>query len=557
MQSLSLAVFLLEGDRISSVPICDPALGTLLHWNPDALCGRPLTEILPEASAGTPRGSLYAGGVWLDYVQQDLPGGQRILLLLNSDFEEQRVYRFAMDLLDIGVQIYRNDTTLLYINSASEAMSGIRREAVLGKRLTDIYDTDEQHSTVLSALSSRSPLYNKLDSFDVRNGVYTTVFNSSVPYFSGEGALRAVVNLEYNQVSLEKLSTTIQELREIVPQNGGKESHGIQGKYYRFEDIIGQSPNLLEVLELAKKAALQESNVFIVGETGTGKELVAQSIFSYAAGRYKSFVAINCSTIPEELADATLFGSVKGAFTDSVNSDGMFAAADGGILFLDEINSLSLNTQARLLRVLQEGAYMKVGSTREISCRVRILSSSNQNPWDLVQMGKFRQDLFYRLTATVLELPPLRERRSDIVLLANYFLRYYAKKFVKNVSYFSGELQALLSQYDWPGNIRELKNIVEFAVNAADGPEIDTHHLPRYLQNKRRMVLEGTAPTQEFGPGPRQSLSEQLEQYEMELIGRALQQYDYNITQTADSLKISRQALQYKLKKYHFNRLGG
>lgn len=187
--------------------------------------------------------------------------------------------------------------------------------------------------------------------------------------------------------------------------------------------LVGHSSSLKEVINLAKMVAAQNSSVFISGETGTGKELFAQSIFT--ASNSQNFISVNCGTITEGLADAALFGTTKGAFTGSVNSDGLFAAADEGILFLDEINSLALSTQARLLRVLQEETYMKVGAVKESTCNVRVLASCNQDPWGLMNTGKFRQGLFYRIATSVIKVPPLRERMDDLDELVNYFLKYY------------------------------------------------------------------------------------------------------------------------------------
>lgn len=552
MKQLSFAAFLLEGSDIVSTLVLEPSFMELLGRNRENLRMQNISDVFPDFFPDHDRGGLYIGNYYAEYIQCAVSPKRTLLFLALMDSSDSAVCQFAMDQLDIGVQIYRSDATLMFINAASEEMSNIERGDVLDKQLTSIYDTDELHSTVLQVLSSRSPLYDKVAQFDVRSGGFTTVLNTSIPYFDAARRLCAVVNLEYNQASLERMAANTRKLQQIVPPNISNTStrDGSSRRYYRFSDIISQSPSLHETIAFAKRISEQDGSVFIAGETGTGKEMFAQSIYSECADKYAAFVAVNCSTIPEELADSTLFGSVKGAFTGSISADGLFAAADGGILFLDEINSLRQSSQARLLRVLQEGTYMKVGSTREISCRVRVLASSNQDPLELVQAGKFRSDLFYRLAKTVITIPPLRMRREDIRTLTQHFLRYYSNKYMKNVSCVSERVQKLLYQYDWPGNVRELKNVIEFAVNTAAGSEIALQDLPTYIQNKRRAIIGSPPLPQESISLKQYSLAGHLEYYEKELIRYSLQQNGYNITKTAAALSLNRQTLQYKMKKY-------
>lgn len=542
-----IAVFLLENHHIKAVQVCDTSIANLLCFDAAHCQGRKLIDIFPGINVNIDKGTIRHKGKVLNYAFWGRHQAEKgvVVTLRNSLMDD--VMQFAMDLIEIGVQVYSADADLLLVNNASERISNIDREEALGKNLMDIYDTDETQSTVLSAIRSRAPIY-KCAGFDVRNGIYTSVINTTVPYLDADGTLAAVVNLEYNDESLGQMTRSIHELQKAVPS---AMSMNEQGRYFAFDDIVGEDPAFLDAMELARKASLQNSSIFISGETGTGKELVVQSIYSYAASKYKSFVAINCSTIPDGLADATLFGSTRGAFTGSVDAKGLFAEADGGILFLDEINSLASATQARLLRVLQEGTYMKVGSTKQVSCDVRIIAACNQNPWELVRQGKFRQDLFYRLTTTMIDLPPLRERRGDIVLLLNHFLRHYNNKLLKNVSFISKDLLYLCNRYDWPGNIRELKNVVEFAVNMATGPEISVAHVPKYLKNKINLVKRDYNPAMEIEIDEENGLNRHIEQYEAHIIRSFLQKYSNNISRTASALKINRQTLQYKLKKYN------
>jgi len=552
MNRFSLAVLLLDEQHITSVLAYDPVFEQLLQCNAESLLNQKMEEVFPGIAGGMHSGSGYINGQWVQYALRELSPDRQLLVFTFQLSSNEEIYQFTLDLMDVGVQIYSGDSTLMFLNAASEEMSRIKRQDVLGKRLTSIYETDEIQSTVLATLSSHTAIYNKADSFTTLNGAQVTVLNTAIPFFDCKGTLDAVVNLEYSQRSIDRLVSTTQVIQKIIP--GKSERASATCKYYHFDDIVGHSQLLMDAVNLAKMVAGQESNVFIVGETGTGKELFAQSIYSASRGR--CFVSVNCSTITEGLADATLFGTVKGAFTGSVNAEGLFAAADGGVLFLDEINSLSLSTQARLLRVLQEGVYMKVGAIKESSCHVRVIASCNQDPWELMQTGKLRQDLFFRLAASVIRVPSLRDRMDDLEELVDHFLSYYSRKSRKPVHAISEKVLSLLMQYNWPGNIRELKNVIEFAVNISSGPRIEIHHLPGYIQNRLHYVHEDkfTGELPLSSPNP-QSLAQCLEHYERELIKQSLHQSGYNITKAADFLGLSRQSLQYKMKKYHFQSL--
>lgn len=551
MEQFSVAALLLENQVIRSVLTCDTVFEKLFQRQASELLGQKGAVLFPSVMAGASSGTVYIGGQWIQYSLRELSGNRHLLLFIIQHFSGEELYQFTLDLMEVGVQIYSSDSTLLYLNAASEEMSNIKRRDVLGKPLTNIYDTNKDQSSVLTTLSTHAAVYNKADSFTTINGDQVMVLNTSIPFFNRKGKLDAVVNLEHSQRSVERILSTTQIIQKIIPTEDKKSA---VKQYYCFDDIVGHSHSLTEAVNQGKMIAAQSSSVFITGETGTGKELFAQSIFT--ASTAKNFVSVNCSTITEGLADAALFGTTKGAFTGSINSEGLFAAADNGILFLDEINSLALSTQARLLRVLQEGTYMKVGAVKESTCNVRIVASCNQDPWELMQSGKLRQDLFYRLAAAVIRVPPLRDRMDDLDELVSYFLSYYSRKFCKHVQSASEETMNLMRNYNWPGNIRELKNVMEFAVNASPNQEIGLHHLPGYIQTRLQYTQnrEAPSPLSEMFT-VQQNLSQQLEFYEQELIEQALRRNQYNISQTAVSLGLSRQSLQYKLKKYHFKSL--
>lgn len=550
MKAFSFSAFLLEKSRISLVLFYDLLFEQLLQLSEPDLPGRDIKTLFPTINEdGSDSALTYLNGRWIHCFIKNLPNERQFFLAVIPSSNNEEIYQFAMDLIDIGVQIYYSDSTLMFLNATSEEISGIKREDVIGKYLTSIYDTNEQQSSVLASIVNHTSIYDKMDTFTVMDGKQVSVLNTAIPFFGHKGELNAVINLEYTENSIARLGSTVKALRKIIPCAVEDRSPFIK-KYYHFEDIIGHSGCLKEALNLARIAANQNSNIFILGETGTGKEMVAQSIYSVSPN-CRSFISVNCSTISEGLADATLFGTVKGAFTGSTNTDGLFSAANGGILFLDEINSLSLNTQARLLRVLQEGTYMKVGAVKESTCNVRVLAACNQDPIALVQEGKFRQDLFFRLSSVVIKIPPLRERLEDLEELFGYYLSYYSRKFSKHVTSISKDALEMLYSYPWPGNVRELKNAVEFAVNVSRSTQIELEDLPAHLQKSLQYTQRHQSVAQVPSASPTHiNLEEQLSKYERALIERALCRNEYNITKTADSLSLSRQALQYKLKKH-------
>ncbi len=312
----------------------------------------------------------------------------------------------------------------------------------------------------------------------------------------------------------------------------------------RFEGIIGESPAFKAVLGQLEKVIDTRATVCITGETGTGKELIASAIHYQSKRRDKMFVAQNCAALPENLLESELFGHKKGAFT-SADSDkkGLFEIADGGTLFLDEVGEMPLSLQAKLLRTLQEGTIRPVGATREIQIDVRILCATNRDLQQEVEKGNFRQDLYYRLMVFPIRLPSLRDRREDIPLLANHFLKRYTAEYNRHIAGFAQETLDALSSYQWPGNIRELENEVQRLVIQAD-PDgwLEVSALSPQLRK-----VEGTLARIAPKKG---TLKEMMEQVERWLLTEALREHDNNKTKTAQALGITREGLHKKLAKF-------
>jgi two-component system NtrC family response regulator len=310
---------------------------------------------------------------------------------------------------------------------------------------------------------------------------------------------------------------------------------------HRIEGIIGESGQMLDVLSLVRRVAPSEATVLIRGESGTGKELIAKAIHFASPRASGPLVKVNCASLPETLLESELFGHEKGAFTGAVTSrQGRFELANGGTLFLDEIGDLPLHLQAKLLRVLQEREYEKVGSSRPVKVDVRILAASHRPLEALIKAGELREDLYYRLNVVTILIPPLRERRSDLSLLIEHFLRRFAEKNGKTIRGVTHEARDILLRYDYPGNVRELENLIERAVVLTRDEVIGSGDLPLTVQDPEAADEQGT------------NLTVTVEALERRMIRDALARSRGVQTEAAELLGISERALRYKLIKYGF-----
>ncbi len=343
--------------------------------------------------------------------------------------------------------------------------------------------------------------------------------------------------LEELRLKVAKALETQQLRREVNRLRRQQLSESIYG-------IFGESPKIKAVRDFIKLVAqTPRTSVLIQGESGTGKELVADAIHEASARHDKPMVKINCSAIPENLMESELFGHEKGAFTDAkILKKGIFEIANGGTLFLDEISSLKLGLQPKLLRVLETQSIRRVGGTIDIPIDVRIVAATNKNLEESIKEGEFREDLYYRLKVMVIDLPPLRERKEDIIPIAKLFLERNNKEFGKHVEGFSPEAEKMLTYYFWPGNVRELRNVVERASILCQGNWIEPEHLPHELQT---VTEPETAPTVDESTG-QFSLSEMEKRH----ILHVLKQNDNNKSRTARVLGISRSTLREKLRQY-------
>jgi len=320
---------------------------------------------------------------------------------------------------------------------------------------------------------------------------------------------------------------------------------------YTFSDIIGNSDALKTVKIQANRAARTSSNILLYGETGTGKELFAQSIHNASLCKQGPFVAINCAALPEHLLEGLLFGTVKGGFTDALDRPGFFEQAQDGTLLLDEINSMNINLQAKLLRVLQEHSFRRVGATNETAINVRIISTIDVNPFDAIAQKQLRKDLYYCLDTVALHIPPLREHKEDIPIYIDRFIEKYNSSMGLDIKRVSAAVLDAFQQYSWPGNIRELQHAIEGAMNlVASEQEIQMHHLSSLFQSNLLAMSKSTQTANMSCTEPAK-LIELRDTMEKELICAAFNKSNGNVTRTAKSLGLTRQLLQYKLKKYN------
>jgi DNA-binding NtrC family response regulator len=332
------------------------------------------------------------------------------------------------------------------------------------------------------------------------------------------------------------------ERHRLLRENAALRSRA--GEVFTLEQIVGEAPKMRELRQLIRTVAPTDARVLILGESGTGKELVAGAIHSLSPRRNENYVRINCAAIPETLLESELFGHEKGAFTGALKQKpGRVEEADGGTIFLDEIADMGKPLQAKLLRFLEDGSFTRVGGTEELRVNVRLIAATNRDIAQAITTGDFREDLFHRLNVVQFNLPPLRDRGDDILLLAGHFLQFFRTKMGKSITGITAAAQQKLLVQRWPGNVRELRNVIERALILETGPEIQASSLPEFSMEAR--LAKGAPAT----VAPDESLDAALERLERDLIQSALEQNNFSLTRTAGRLKLTRHALRYRMQR--------
>ncbi len=445
--------------------------------------------------------------------------------------------------IDEAIHAVDNTGVTIFYNDVAAKHDGVAIEEVLGKHILDVFPSlTSDTSTLLKVIETMEPIYHLPQTYkNVRGEIIDTV-NTTLPIMVNDRLIGAVeIGRDYSQI--KTLSNRLIDLQTKLKKKKQKPQE-VNGAKYTINDILTSCDSFKFVKRQALKVAKTSSTVLVYGETGTGKELLVQSIHNSSRRNSEAFIAQSCASIPESLLESLLFGTVKGSYTGAVDRAGLFELAHGGTLFLDEINSMPLEIQAKLLRVLEDGVVRRVGSTKEFKVDVRVIVAMNEEPIHCLQENRLRPDLFYRLNVFSLHIPPLRERVQDIVLLVDHFITQYNQLFGKEVKGCDDETINVLIGYRWPGNVRELKHTIEHAMNMVEGETIMIEDLPFHItvQNNTREI------EQEVSLGEK-SLRELLSTYEASIINKALTQTDGNIKRAADLLKMPRQTLQYKLSK--------
>ena len=309
---------------------------------------------------------------------------------------------------------------------------------------------------------------------------------------------------------------------------------------YILRDIITQDAKMMRIKERIQEYADSEANVFIYGETGTGKELIAQSLHNCSRRFYAPFISQNCGAIPENLLEGILFGTTKGSYTGAEDRAGLFELAEGGTIFLDEINSMSTELQAKILRAVERKKIRRIGSPDEKEVDVRIISAANVDPYKLLEEKRIKPDLFYRLAVLYIEVPPLSQRQNDVELLTNYFISYFNRKMHTEVALPSEKIMTILRNYSWPGNVRELRNVIEGAVALSENDEINVWDIPDYIVQSRQQGRETRSG---------ESLHGRLHEMENNIIRQQLKIDDGKLGKAAEHLGLSKQLLWYKMNR--------
>lgn len=517
-----------------------------------------------------------------------------------------RIYEAVLNQVEEAVVISDDENKVIFINRAAEVIEGVDAKKSLHKSMEELYCPTEntpkhsRHAIVLNTGIAANEYFNQYvvkESHKVLN-VIERMF--PVNYKNRTVAVYSLIkNLPVMKKTMEQSLELYTHFEEEKPRNGTK---------YTFSSILGNDINFVEAISNAKHVAQNQTNVLIYGETGTGKELFAQSIHNYSVFQNGPFISVNCAAIPATLLESMFFGTVKGSYTGANNMAGLFEQAENGTLFLDEINSMDIALQAKLLKVIENKTVRRIGSEKELSINCRILCALNEDPLECIENGKLRRDLYYRLSSCILHIPPLRSRKSDIPLLCGCFITRYNKEYGQHIRRVDSGLMERFLRYQWPGNVRELQHVVESAYSVSE-QNLDVLRLEHISPYYRSFFAEpgtagaaapmaadpaawepvdspvssaaGSADTVDFttkvpaapgdfralpppahGPGgfpgsPGQSpeppslpLKEAMDAYEKSILSATLARLGGNVSAAARELMITRQALQHKIKKY-------
>lgn len=470
-----------------------------------------------------------------------------------TDAEKQiLLYQHVLNLLDVGIHVIdQSGTTILY-NDRMARLECVEKNDIVGKKLLQAMPyLKTESSTLLTVLHTGQAMHDRQQTYINANGKQIVTVNSTIPLLI-EGKVFGALEIAKDITFIKTLAEQVVDLQGNLHARRKKTDtpHHLNTRY-TIQNILGQGEMLQNAVRYARQAANTASNVLLYGETGTGKELFAQSIHNLSSRKDKPFVAINCAALPGQLLEGLLFGTAKGGFTGAIDRPGLFEQANGGTVLLDEINSMELDLQAKLLRVIQENSVRRLGASNEIKIDVRIIATMNTTPATAIAQQKLREDLFYRLSVVTIHIPPLRDHKEDIDLYIAAFINQYNSEMGLHVGGVDAELRRAFHAYSWPGNVRELQHVIEGAMNLMTGRNlISFEQLPMLFRDKLpRMAAD--VPVENVNIATKSwNLNKNLNTLERNMIIAVLQQTKGNVSESARILKLTRQALQHKIKKH-------
>lgn len=433
---------------------------------------------------------------------------------------------------------------------------------VVGKNFLEVYENlSEETSSTYRSMALGVPIYVENQVLKSKDRHEIKITSLSIPIKSGNSIVGAV-DISVDETNAEAFRKDMMAIKEIQMADVGSlgmdtnafENHRVgtlkgheRVARYSLDSIITNNREMRVLKEYVAVAAGCDLPTLIYGETGTGKEVFAHAIHQVSERRNRPFISQNCAAIPENLLESILFGTARGAFTGAVDNVGLFEMADGGTLLLDEINSMPLHLQSKLLRVLEERTVRSVGSRKEIGVDIKIIAATNEEPLKCIEKGILRRDIYYRLSALNMNIPPLRQRKDDIPLLVNHMVLKHNKTFGKQVKYVCQNLLEELSRYHWPGNIRELENIIIHGISMAGPTQERLNYQDIAMKMEELRFYDGQAAEAAMAIKP---LNEMVQDYEKTAIHQVLRKTDYNVSKAAKLLSVPRQTLQRKSKQY-------
>jgi len=459
---------------------------------------------------------------------------------LKQIIEMNMLYETLLNELDIGIHIINEESKTIIYNRKMMEIESMERSDVLYKSPLEVFAFEEnKNSTLIEALKFGKTKKNIKQTYFNNKGQEITTINDTFPIIEN-GKIKGAI----------EISKEISNLKQTIRMGPSRK----QSTKFTFDHIIGDSEAIQSIIAEGKRVIRTSSSILLVGETGTGKELFAQSIHNESQRSTKPFISQNCAAIPDTLMESLLFGTNRGAFTGAIDKAGLFEEANGGTLLLDEINSLSPALQAKLLRAIQEKTIRRIGGTHEKEIDVRIIATINEDPFEAIAHNRLREDLYYRLSVVTLCLPPLRERKEDILALVQHFIEKYNTQFGLNVTDVDVNVREFFYAYDWPGNVRELEHIIEGSMNLIEDETIITaFHMPTRFRERIKTEFNMQHALTNHNTDAPKTLKHTIEKMEKNYINQILKENHGNISQAAKFLGLSRQNLQYRIKKLHLH----